>query len=118
MVETKGQTDSHARSAAIRALNDRLRRTGAGGAVVMTRGIASLDPETTFAILAAVSAFDRFDEDNDPWGEHDCASLTVQGHRVIWKIDYFDPTRTWLSSNPADPAVTARVLTIMLADEY
>ena len=32
--------------------------------------------------------------------------------------DYFDRTLTHHSPDPADPAVTERVITIMLADEY
>ncbi|WP_375188318.1 DUF3768 domain-containing protein [Sphingobium yanoikuyae] len=31
---------------------------------------------------------------------------------------YYDPSLEWGSANPADPAVTARVLTIMWAYEY
>ena len=38
--------------------------------------------------------------------------------RVFFKIDYFDPTMTSASADPADPTATVRVVTIMLADEY
>jgi hypothetical protein len=33
-----------------------------------------------------VARFDDFTEDNDPWGEHDCTVLEVEGRRVIMNI--------------------------------
>jgi hypothetical protein len=104
--------------ARIRELNDQLRTTGRGGMVVMTDGIAGLGTETVGQIFAAIGAFTDFNADNDPWGEHDCARLEVHGHWVIWKIDYYDRSRRIHSPDAADPKVTVRVLTVMLADEY
>jgi hypothetical protein len=42
----------------------------------------------------------------------------VEGERLFFKIDYYDSTLTMGSSDPADPAVTCRVMTVMLASEY
>ena len=84
----------------------------------MTDGIAGLGATAVNEIFAAVAAFDDFYADNDPWGEHDCAVMTVNGTRIIWKIDYYDRSRRYHSPDAADPKVTVRVLTVMRADEY
>jgi Protein of unknown function (DUF3768) len=106
------------KTARIRELNDQLRRKGVGGRVVVTRGIDALGADGMCRILAAVAAFDTFTEDNDPWGEHDCAVLTVYGRRIIFKIDYFDLEQQFHSPDASDPAVTQRVMTVMLSEEY
>ena len=48
----------------------------------------------------------------------DRAALGLDGERVFFKIDYFDRELVTGSPDPADPAQTTRVLTIMLACEY
>ena len=78
------------KTARIRELNDQLRCKGIGGRVVITRGIQALGRTAVREVLTAVARFDDFTEDNDPWGEHDCAVLTVDGRRIIFKIDYYD----------------------------
>ncbi|MER8639320.1 DUF3768 domain-containing protein [Mesorhizobium sp. M0698] len=102
----------------IAQLNDSLRRTGHGGRFVMTAGIAAMNATVIAGILAAVAAFEAFDADNDPHGEHDCAVLEVGGIIVIWRVDYYDLAMSFGSDDPADPSVTTRVLTIMLGEEY
>jgi hypothetical protein len=44
--------------------------------------------------------------------------LKAAGERIMWKVDYYDRDRRFGSPDPADLAVTTRVLTIMLAGEY
>jgi hypothetical protein len=102
----------------IRDLNDELRVHHRGGIVVITPGIAALGASTVCRIAAAIAGFRTFDADNDPYGEHDCAVMTVEGVRIIWKVDYYDLRRQFHSSDPSNPEVTRRVLTIMRADEY
>jgi len=102
----------------IRSLNDRLRRTHTGGQVVITSGIHGLGREKVNHILKEVAIFDGFNKDNDPYLEHDGAAQTVGEHKIIWKIDYYDLSLSYLSEDPADPKKTRRVLTIMLAHEY
>jgi hypothetical protein len=106
------------RTGHIRALNDELRSTGSGGITVVTRGIAALSTPDLAAVIAAIQRFDDFSVANDPYGEHDCAVLEVAGQRVMFKIDYFDLTFNGHSADPADPLLTLRVMTIMLASEY
>ena len=106
------------KNARIRELNDQLRCKAIGGRVVITAGIHALGTAAICQVLAAVARFDNFTEDNDPWGEHDCAILTVEGRRVIFKIDYFDCDLVYHSADASDPAVTRRVMTVMLAEEY
>ena len=108
-------------------LNDRFRKSLSGGAVLMSRGIAALGPELQLRILAAVQSFDAFDEDNDPWAEHDFGAIDVQvseeaGNastvKVFFRIEYYDLTRAHAAIDPADVSQTERVMTILLADEY
>lgn len=109
----------------IAAQNDRFRRffglpgASALGQAVITAGIDALTDEQKAEILTRVRAFDTFTEANDPHGEHDFGSLEIDGvGRVFWKIDLYDVNYQKGSEAPADLAVTRRVLTVMLAEEY
>ena len=105
-------------AARVRALNDTLRCQGIGGRRMITCGVQALGDEAVARVLTAVSQFDDFTAENDPYAEHDCAVMTVDCVRIIWKIDYYDATMTGGSPDPSDPAVTERVMTVMLASEY
>ena len=106
------------KTARIRALNDELRQNFAGGLAVMTPGIAALGAAAVTRIVKTIAVFDDFCHANDPHEEHDFGAFDADGHRVFFKIDYFDGTLTYHSPDPADPSVTKRVITIMLAEEY
>jgi hypothetical protein len=100
----------------IRTLNDAARTTFQGCRVMLTVGVQQLGG---FAqVLDAVRGYSTFDESNDPHGEHDFGSFTFAGEQLFWKLDYYDLDLQMASPDPTDPTVTARVLTIMLADEY
>ena len=97
----------------IAKLNDRFR--GMCLDVFYTDGIRD-GVMDLIGLSQAVENFNRFTEDNDPYGEHDFGSLKVAGEKVFWKIDYYDENLSnWC--DPLDPGCR-RVLTIMLAEEY
>jgi uncharacterized protein DUF3768 len=102
----------------IRTLNDALRQHLLSGGAVITPGVAALGQETLGRIVQTIAVFDDFCEANDPYEEHDFGAFDVEGTTVFFKIDYYDKSLTAHSPDPADPAVTERVITIMLANEY
>jgi len=101
------------RAAKIAALNDKCRSTGIQ--VVLTAGVNDALPDL-MGLMQAVRDFDRFTEDNDPYGEHDFGSLEWYGQKVFWKVDYYDQALKY----GEDPLSLdcRRVLTVMLASEY
>ena len=106
------------RTARIRALNDQLRTTFSGGQILLTPGIRELGEEGVMAVLHAVKDFDDFSFANDPYGERDFGSFDYQGQTIFWKIDCYDKDLAYGSPDPTDPAVTSRVLTVLLSSEY
>ena len=105
-------------TARIRELNDHARQSFTGGRVVITLGVAELDDTAVQQILARVRTYDQFTPDNDPYQEHDFGSFHHDEVQVFWKFDYYDLDYSMHSPDPADDTVTARVLTVMLAEEY
>src|SRR3954470_4587756 len=102
-------------NARVRTLNDLLRRYRLGGQVVLPPGVLALGLDLLLLIDDAVSRFDAFSPDNDPYGEHDFGVVRIKGHVVLFNIDCYALTRREHSSDPADPTVTCRVMTLMLA---
>jgi len=101
--------------ARIQELNDRLRQTGTGGRVMLTRAIAALPHDLVSKILATVRAFDAFNGANDPWSEHDFGQVEVEDAAYFWKIDTYDLNLEYGSPDPSDENVTRRILTVMTA---
>ena len=111
-----GRTAEH--RAKIKALNDAFRTSFSGGKLFLTAGLAALPVEVRTMALAKVAAYNDFDEDNDPWAEHDFGAFEYEGQTFFWKIDYYDRTLEKGSEDPTNPEKTTRVLTLMLAEEY
>ena len=122
-------------AARIARLNDLARQAmGVACTVVATVGFRSLFDADQSHVRELIETFDAFTEDNDPHGERDFGCVYQLGDgrwtterprvrederaRVFWKLDYYDRELRFASEDAADPAITRRVLTIMLADEY
>ncbi len=113
------EIDKPFRTKRIRRLNDAFRHGEVmHGTVVITEGIQSLGDDCIAAILAKIAEFDDFSEANDPHGEHDFGAFSHAGAKIFWKIDYFDRDLKYHSPDAANPDVTQRVLSVMLASEY
>ncbi len=110
----------------VAAQNDAFRRallpgatpSGLPGRVVVTRSVAARGDAFVGAALRSVATDETFTEDNDPHGDHTFGALTVEGARVWWKIDLHDRDLHFGSERPDDPEATARVLTILLPEDY
>ena len=122
-------------TARIARLNDIARQAmGVACTAVATVGFRSLSASDQSCVRELIETYDAFDEDNDPHGERDFGCVYQLGdgrwtterprshederERVFWKFDYYDRDLQFGSEDAANPAVTRRVLTIMLSDEY
>jgi major membrane immunogen (membrane-anchored lipoprotein) len=110
--------DKSAKRTKIRALNDAFRKSFRGGRIMMTAGVAAIEATVRNAVVEKIRSFDAFDDDNDPWGEHDFVSVELDGQTYFAKIDYYDRKLEAHSEDAADPEKTCRVMTIMLAEEH
>ncbi len=102
----------------IRQLNDNFRKTFVGWDLIITAWLRALWPLVLFKVMDVVMQFDDFNEDNDPYGEHDFWRFEVDWKAFYFKIDYYDKSMEFGSPDPSDPSVTVRVLTMMLTSEY
>jgi hypothetical protein len=102
----------------IRTLNDEFRHQISSNFAVITPGVAALGTIAVERIVMTIAVYDDFCQANDPHHEHDFGSFDADGQTIFFKIDYYDRALTFHSPDPANPSVTQRVMTIMLADEY
>lgn len=107
---------------------------GVACTAVATAGFRSLPDADQSQVRELIETFDAFTEDNDPHGERDFGAIyqlrdgrwTIERphlredvhERVFWKLDYYDRNMEFASEDAANPAISRRVLTIMLSDEY
>ena len=112
-------TSEMPRATIIAALNDKFRKgLPASGRVYVTAGVNAKGGNFVSKALARVVAFDDFNADTDPHGEHDFGSFDLDGERLLFKIDYYSLSGQFGSEDPADLKKTLRVLTVILAEEY
>ncbi|MDY7524282.1 DUF3768 domain-containing protein [Sphingomonas sp. 10B4] len=113
----------------IARLNDELRKdihNPGINQVVMTIGVVELIGDTSLfrgfqrraELLRTVRDYEAFGPDVDPHGERDFGRFEFAGDTLYWKIDYYDRDLTYGSSDPTNPDVTTRVLTLLLTHEY
>ena len=79
------QARTQEQTARIRGLNDQLRISHTGGTLVTTPGVLALGIYLNQAILIAIAAYDDFDEDNDPFGEHDFGLVEIASQEILFK---------------------------------
>jgi hypothetical protein len=73
----------------IASLNDSFRRTLTGGLVVLTPGVESLPSKDRIIEAVRTYQFQGIDDDN-PYGENDFGTVTIEGEKYFFKIDYYD----------------------------
>ena len=86
--------------------------------MIVTQAVAQLGKCDVDHILSEVRKYNDFTPINDPFSERDFGSIQLGENTIFWKIDYYDIDLHMHSPDPSDPTVTARILTIMLAEEY
>jgi hypothetical protein len=76
-------------------------------------------PETHVAFVQAelLKAFRHCEFAADS-PEHDFASILHRERKVWMKIDYYDEACEYGSEDPANAAITTRVITILLPEDY
>ena len=118
-------TTNRERSEKIAALNDELRKDPTNRErdfMTMTSGVAALGPEFWLRVVGKIASLEPkdFDQCNDPYGERNFNAFDVDGHRLYFKIDYYQKgtNNTAGAETPENPETTDYLLTVMLREEY
>ncbi|MBQ9034622.1 MAG: DUF3768 domain-containing protein [Alphaproteobacteria bacterium] len=98
--------------------NDDFRLHPSKGTFCLTSGIRALGKDSVREIIDIVRNFNNFNEDNDPYGEHDFGVFYYRNRQIFFKIDNYDREFLYLSPDVTNPKLTNKVLTVMLAQEY
>lgn len=104
----------------IRALNIAFWRNPLmNGRLMMSRYVADRGPAFHQKCIEALAGYDAWNADNDPWHEADFCTLDIDGEKVFAKLDCYDKhDQNFGSEDPADPAKTLRIGTLMMPEEY
>ena len=101
------------RRARIIDLNDQLRTTFKGGQVRMMPSVYQLDARLCGRALCVMARSPKFDHR----GDHDWGHFVFAGYMFEWRVEYRSKDSDGVSSDPADPDQTLRVLTLSAVDD-
>lgn len=83
------------KSEEIARLNDDFRHHLSKGTLVLTSGIRCNTKEDIAEIIAHVRNFNNFNEDNDPYGEHDFGAFDFKGKKINFKDTQMGKNILW-----------------------
>lgn len=69
----------------------------------------------TARLMKAIREY-HFTPDDGP--ERDFGAFDFDGHRVCFKIDYYEPSMQFGAEDPSDGSATIRVMMVMLTSDY
>jgi hypothetical protein len=99
----------------IRKLNDLARLKINNCLIITSEGVDDLDRHDF--IMQSIKGYD-FSEHNDPEDLHNFGVIWVGDQAVFWEIQWFENDLRTPAVDPSNAATTARVLRIMLDEEY
>jgi hypothetical protein len=86
--------------------------------VFISLEVSFLEDDELEGLKEMIRKYNNFNDDNDPYGEHDMGSLTYNSRTYFFKIDYFKLGNFNEGADPYQEKEVSRVMTIMHASEY